>query len=152
MSGTVDETSAVTVKMKGITRSAALNGATFSSTVMLEPGYNTIEITATDHAGNQSSLKRTVVFDDQAPSLAVTSPNQDVRTNQSRLTVKGTVSDPLAAVGVAVSFDNEVYKPTVVDGAFEQTVSLAEERTYRHSRNSNERGRHIQQRAAQRHL
>src|SRR6185369_7731472 len=95
-----------------------------------EPGYNTIEITAADLAGNQSSLKRTVVFDDQVPSLAVTVPNQDIRTNQSSLTIKGMVYDALTAVGVTISKGNEIFTPPVLDGTFEQTVNFTEEKTY----------------------
>src|SRR6185369_9058962 len=95
VSGTVDETSVVTVKMKDIVQSAVMNGGAFTATITLDPGYNTTEITAADLAGNRSTVKRTVVFDDQVPSLAVTVPNQDIRTNQSSLTIKGTVSDAL---------------------------------------------------------
>jgi Concanavalin A-like lectin/glucanases superfamily/Chitobiase/beta-hexosaminidase C-terminal domain/Glucodextranase, domain B/Bacterial Ig-like domain len=130
VSGTVDKTSAVTVKIKDIVQSAVMNGEAFTATITLDPGYNTIDITATDLAGNQSSLKRTVVFDDQVPSLAVTVPNQDVRTNQSSLTIKGTVYDALTAVGVTISMDNEIFTPQVIDGTFEQVVNFTEEKTY----------------------
>ena len=130
VSGTVDKTSAVTVKIKDIVQSAVMNGGAFTATITLDPGYNTIDITAADLAGNQSSLKRTVVFDDQVPSLAVTVPNQDIRTNQSSLTIKGTVYDALTAVGVTISKDNEIFTPPVIDGSFEQAVNLTEEKTY----------------------
>jgi hypothetical protein len=130
VTGTVDETSVVTVKMKDIVQSALMNNGAFTSTISLVPGYNTIEITATDLAGNQSSLKRTVVFDDQMPSLAVTGPSQDIRTNQSSLTINGTVSDALTEVGVTISMDNQVMTLPVVDGTFEQALNFAEEKTY----------------------
>ena len=130
VSGTVDKTSVVTVQVKEMVQSAVMNGGAFTATVYLEPGYNTIVITATDLAGNQSSLKRTVVFDDQVPSLAVITPSQDIRTNQSSMIIKGTVSDPLTAVGVAISKDNETYTPPV-DGTFEQAMKFTEEKTYR---------------------
>jgi hypothetical protein len=130
VSGTVDKTSTVTVKIKDTVQSALMDGGAFTSTIILEPGYNTIEITATDLAGNLSSFKRTVVFDDQVPSLAVTVPNQDIRTNQSSLTIKGTVSDTLTAVGVTISKDNEIFTPPVVDGTFEQAVNFNDEKTY----------------------
>ncbi|MGB9080762.1 MAG: Ig-like domain-containing protein, partial [Desulfuromonadaceae bacterium] len=130
VSGTVDETSTVTVKMKDTVQSAVMNGGAFTATLILEPGYNTIEITAADLAGNQSSLKRTVVFDDQMPSLALTVPNQDIRTNQRSLTIKGTVYDALTAVGVTIRKDNEILTLPVSDGTFEQVVNFAEEKTY----------------------
>jgi hypothetical protein len=129
VSGTVDKTSTVTIKRTDIVQSAIMDGGNFSASIPLNPGYNTIEITAVDLAGNQSSLKRTVVFDDQVPSLAVTVPNQDTRTNQSSLTVQGTVSDPLTAVSVTVSMGNEIFTPPVIDGKFEQTVNFTDEKT-----------------------
>lgn len=130
VSGTVDETSTVTVKLKDILQSVLMNGGAFTSTVILEPGYNTIEIAAADLAGNRSTLKRTVIFDDQVPSLAVTVPSQDIRTNQRSLTIKGTVSDDLTEVGVTISKDNEIFTPLVIEGTFEQSVNFAEEKTY----------------------
>jgi len=130
VSGTVDKTSAVTVKRKDIVQSALMNGGAFNATVTLEPGNNTIEITATDLAGNQSSLKRTVLYDDQKPSLAITEPNQDMRTSRSGLTIKGAVNDALTTVGVTISKDNEIFTPPVIDGTFEQMVTFAAEKTY----------------------
>jgi len=130
VSGTVDKTSTVTVKRKDIVQNALMSGEAFTTTLILEPGYNTIEITATDLAGNQSSLKRTVLYDDQKPSLAITEPNQDMRTSQRGLTIKGTVNDALTSVGVTINKDNEIFTPQVIDGTFEQTVNFAAEKTY----------------------
>lgn len=130
VSGTVDETSTVMVKIKDNVQSALMNDGAFSATVILEPGYNTIEITATDLAGNRSTLKRTVVLDEQVPALAITAPSQDIRTNQRNLTITGTVSDDLTAVGVTITKDNEIFTPPVINGTFEQLVDLVEEKTY----------------------
>jgi len=130
VSGTVDETSTVTVTIKDVVQSALMNGGAFTSTVILKPGYNTIEITSADLAGNRSTLKRTVVFDDQAPSLALTAPNQDIRTNKSSLIFKGTVYDALTAVDVKICKDNETLPLPVIDGTFEQVVNFNEEKTY----------------------
>ena len=130
VSGTVDKTSVVTVKMKDTVQSALMYNGAFTATIILEPGYNTIEITGTDLAGNQSSLKRTVLYDDRKPSLAITEPNQDMRTSRSDLTIKGTVHDALTAVGVTISKDNEIFTPSVIDGTFAQTINFAAEKTY----------------------
>jgi hypothetical protein len=130
VNGTVDETSTVTVKVKDTVQSALMNGGAFTATINLDPGFNTIEIIATDLAGNRSSVKRTVIFDDQAPSLAAIAPNQDIRTNQSSLTIKGTVYDALTAVGVTITKDNETFTPKVIDGTFAQDVNFSEEKTY----------------------
>jgi hypothetical protein len=107
-----------------------MNGTDFSATVLPLPGWNTIEITATDLAGNPSSQKRSVLFDDQVPSLAITEPNQDIRTNKSSITVGGETSDPNTAVGVTIGVDGQIYTPPVVNGQFSQTVTFTEEKLY----------------------
>lgn len=130
VSGVVDKTASVTVRIRDVVQSALMDGGSFSATLVLEPGYNTIEITAVDLAGNRTSSKRTLVFDDQVPSLAVTTPNQDTRTNQRSLTIKGTVHDALTAVGVTINKDDEIFTPPVIDGTFEQMVNFTAEKTY----------------------
>jgi hypothetical protein len=130
VSGTVDETSTVTVKLGSATQAAAMNGTTFSADISLAPGTNTIEVIATDLAGNTSSQKRTVVYDDQKPSLAITQPAQDIRTNLANLTIRGTVSDPYTAVTVTIAMDGQTYTPTVVNGQFEQSVTFTAEKSY----------------------
>jgi subtilase family serine protease len=130
ITGTVNEASAVTVKLGSDIRNAVMNGTAFNASVNLSPGINTIEITATDQANNTSTQKRTVVYDDQTPSLAITVPIQDVRTNQATLLVKGTASDPYTAVTVGITMDGQTYSPSVVDGQFEQLVSFSTEKSY----------------------
>lgn len=130
VAGTVDENATVEVKIKDNVQTASMNGTSFTSTVGLDSGLNTIEVTAKDLAGNPSSQKRTVIFDDQKPSLAVTEPNQDIRTNRSSIMVKGTASDPYAAVGVTITKDTEILAPPVINGAFEQVVTFTEEKPY----------------------
>ena len=44
----------------------------FTMTIPLAYGINTIEVVATDLAGNTSSLKRTVTYDDRSPALSIT--------------------------------------------------------------------------------
>jgi hypothetical protein len=128
--GSVDETSTVTVKVKENVQSAAINGTVFSATVIPAPGWNTIEITARDLADNQSSQKRSILFDDQKPSLAVTQPDQDIRTNKSSLTISGTASDPVTAVGVTVTVDGTILTPAVIGGLFSQIVTFTDEKLY----------------------
>jgi hypothetical protein len=130
VAGTVDETSIVTVKLGNTVQTAAMNGTAFTSVVTLASGSNTIEITATDLAGNAGSQKRSVLFDDQKPSLAVTEPAQDIRTNRSSLTVSGTASDPYTAVGVTVTLGGTILTPSVVNGIFSQVVAFGAEKLY----------------------
>lgn len=128
--GSVDETSTVTVKVNDSVQSAVMNGTDFAATVVPEPGWNTIEITATDIAGNPGSQKRSVLFDDRVPSLSITEPSQDIRTNKGSLTIGGTATDPYTAVGVTVAMDGSIMTPPVVDGSFYQIVTFGEEKHY----------------------
>ncbi len=128
--GRVDETSTVTVTVKESGQTLIMNGKDFSATVLPLPRWNTIEITATDLAGNTSSQKRSVLFDDQKPSLAITAPDQDIRTNKSSLTLSGKASDPYTAVGVTVAMDGSVLAPAVIDGIFSQIVNFTDEKLY----------------------
>ncbi|MBJ6727968.1 PKD domain-containing protein [Geomesophilobacter sediminis] len=109
---------------------AALDGASFSATPNLTEGCNTLVVKVTDLAGNQSSGKRTVVYDDTKPTLAVTDPGADLRTNMNIMTIKGTVADALSSVTVTVSEGTHTYSPAVVDGSFTQQISLAETKVY----------------------
>lgn len=128
--GSVDENSTVTIRVKESVQAAAMNGAKFSATVIPEPGWNTIEVTATDLAGNTGSQKRSVLFDDQVPSLSISEPPQDIRTNKSSLSIAGTANDPYTGVGITVSVEGNILTPPVIDGTFSQVVSFAEEKLY----------------------
>jgi hypothetical protein len=71
-----------------------------------------------------------VLFDDQKPSLAITEPAQDIRTNRNSITIGGTASDPYTAVGVTIGVDGQTYTPPVVNGQFSQAVTFIEEKSY----------------------
>ncbi len=75
------------------------------------------------------TAKRTVTFDDQNPSLSVTDPAQDTKTNQANMTIKGETAD-LTAVTVTVTMDGNIYTPAVTGGLFEQPVTFTAEKTY----------------------
>ena len=132
VTGTVNESSTVAVKVNsGSPQAATISGNSFSTTVNLTSGQNTIEIIATDLAGNASnSIKRTVTYDNSAPSLAITNPSHDITTSQSSITIQGTASDTLTAVTVTVSMDGQTYTPTVTGGSFTQGISFTVAKTY----------------------
>lgn len=131
ITGTVSETSSVTVKLgSGTAQNATINGSVFSSNVNLVAGLNTITIIATDTAANTSQVVRTVTYDNTTPSLAITSPNQDITTTKNSLTISGTVSDPQTAVSVTISHDGQNYTPAVTNGAFSQQLGFAAAKTY----------------------
>lgn len=125
-----DENASVSVRFKDIVQDAAMTGQNFAASAMLDPGLNTIEITAVDAAGNRSSQKRTVFYDNSKPTLAITEPSQDIRTNQSNITIRGTITDALTAVSVILSKDGQIYTPDLLNGIFEQTLTFNAEKLY----------------------
>ena len=131
VTGTIGENSSVTVTLNsGMPQYASITGNTFTLDIVLASGVNTIEITATDTAGNTSTQKRTVTYDNTKPSLEITEPSQDTRTNLNSIIIRGNVSDTLTAVSVSVTVDGNTYTPTLTNGQFEQAVSFMEEKTY----------------------
>lgn len=109
---------------------ASLTGTTFSANPILAQGCNTLVLVATDLAGNWSSDKRSINFDDQKPTLAVTDPSADLRTSISIMSVKGTVADTLSAVTVKVISNSETFTPAVENGSFYQEVRFTQNAVY----------------------
>lgn len=93
---------------------AAVTAADFACTVDLKVGNNTIEVSATDAAGNAGLASVSVLRQTEeppppppvppAPRIAITSPGALALFNgsQSPITVQGTVDDPNATVVVTV--------------------------------------------------
>lgn len=100
-----------------------LTGGAFSKSVSLLEGTNQFVFVATDNAGLQTTVTRTVMLDTVNPALSVTSPPDDLMTNNPTLTISGTASD--AASGLVSVTINES-PVTVTDGAFSQAVTLTE--------------------------
>ena len=131
VSGTISETSVVTVTLNGGTpQTATVTGNSFSATVTLSAGLNSISVTARDLAGNTAGAVRTVTYDNTSPSLAITSPNQDVTTGQNSITINGTVSDTITATTISISFNNLTYTPAIAGGIFSQPLTIPSEGTY----------------------
>jgi hypothetical protein len=131
VSGTINETSTVSVKVNGGSpQSASISGNSFSASVNLVSGVNTIEITATDLAGNSSSAKRTVTYDGGTFTLAVIYPNQDITTRKSSIVVTGKVIDATSKVKVTINMNGRTYTPQVEDGAFRQRLSFTRAKLY----------------------
>lgn len=119
VSGTVTDQSAVTLTVNG-TSTSVTNGS-FSTSVSLLEGTNVITVVATDASGNKTTQTITVIKDSTPPTLAVTQPTSGLITNNSTLTVSGTVADStsvtLTVNGNAVSLTN---------GSFSTTINLSE--------------------------
>lgn len=117
VSGTVSDATAVAVVVNGV--SAAVSGQGFTAAVTLAEGPNSINVTATDAAGNSSTLSRPVVLDSVAPAVTVARPSGGDFTNESHLTVSGTFSD---ATAVAVKVNGA--PATVEANSFSAVVVL----------------------------
>jgi hypothetical protein len=78
MSGTVTDRTGgvpVTVAVNGqLPTSMVTSGSNFSGAVMLAPGANTLEVVATDAAGNVSRVTRSVLLDLVPPTVQITEP------------------------------------------------------------------------------
>src|SRR6266516_424050 len=121
VSGTVTDLTAVTVNVNGIPLPVDSAGA-FHGAVALSEGSNILTVTATDAAGNATSQVRTVTRDTHAPVLAVTAPANGLITNQTSVTVSGSVTDA-SAVTVAV---NGTPLTVGADRHFSGSVTLTE--------------------------
>jgi len=133
VTGTISEAATVAVSVNsGSPQTAAISGSGFSATVNLAAGVNTIDIIATDLAGNTASAKRTVTYDNSTSqfTLAVTSPAQDITTRNSTLTLRGTVVDATSRVKVTVTMNGRTYTPYVYDGAFRQRLTFTRAKLY----------------------
>ena len=133
ITGSVDD-QAATVNARvngGSATSATMDGTSFSVTVNLSSGLNTIDLTVTDQAGNSSSAKRSVKSDTTAPTLAITVPAQDISTTQGSITISGAVADSVTSATVGIKLDDLNFTPTVAaDGSFSQAITMATEKTY----------------------
>lgn len=119
VSGTVTDQTAVTVNANGVPLPVDGSGS-FTGSVPLNEGANVLTVTATDAAGNQSVVVRSVTRDTQAPVLAVTAPLDGAVINADHVTVTGTVSD---ATAVTVTANGTSL--TVTNGSFSGDVPLS---------------------------
>jgi hypothetical protein len=106
------------------------NGTDFTSTVNLVNGINTITVTATDLSGKTSQAKRTVFWDSQVPSLAITVPPQDIVTTSAVTQINGTASGITPPVTIAITCDNKIYTPVLTSGTFSQQISFSAGKQY----------------------
>jgi len=131
VAGSVSEISSITVNHAGAPVTVTVDSNNnWSATVELTTGLNTVEVVATDTAGNASvSMKRTITLDTASPSLAITSPAQDIATKQPSVTVTGTVIDD-NSITVACTVNGQTVTVPVNAGVFNCTVDFAKEGAY----------------------
>lgn len=87
------------------------NNGSFEYTVSLTRGANSITVRAMDMAGNEMSMKRSVILDDEPPVLAIQTPRDESHQNTMDIAVVGT-TDPDATLlvnGVIIELDNNLF-------------------------------------------
>lgn len=115
VSGVVSDASGLkSLTVKGQTVDPALITASgfFSKAVVLNSGANTVAIVATDNANNATTITRTITYSSSAPLLTVDTPADVSTTNQSAITVSGTVDAAATSVtvnGVAATLGSGTY-------------------------------------------
>jgi RHS repeat-associated protein len=115
IAGTVSDSFAVTVGVNG--SSVPVTDGSFSTTISLVEGMNTITIVATDAAGNKTTVTKTVRLDTVPPELTVIEPSDNFVTNDTSITVWGTITDSTGETvtvnGLNVPVDPDTFRTTV---------------------------------------
>jgi RHS repeat-associated protein len=125
VSGTASDATPVTLKVNGSPVTLNADGS-FSTSVPLAAGTNTISVVATDAATNATTVSRTLVQDRDPPTLSISTPNgvgvTTPYTNASVLAVTVTVTD---ATPTTVLMNGAPLSPDG-SGGFSGSVSLTE--------------------------
>lgn len=111
----------------GITKTATANGYTCSYTAAsaLTDGKHTFTINASDYDGNAATAKSaTITIDTVAPTLNVTTPENNLVTNQTSVVVSGVTND--ATTSPVTLKINGTTVDVGSDGSFSHTVALSE--------------------------
>lgn len=98
VSGTVSDALSGVAAVSCNGTAATVSGANFSCSLQITQGSLGVSVTATDVAGNTSSVGLTTTL--QGPKLTITSPAQLDLFNTKSITVTGTIDDPQAVVTV----------------------------------------------------
>lgn len=126
---TIDSGSKITGD--SITKTAVSGGyeCTYTPSTALADGAHTVKIDASDFDGNAATQKSvTFKVDTVPPTLSVTSPVDNLVTNNSALTVKGTTNDATSSpVKVTIkhnSNNSAVSVDVAADGSFSKALTL----------------------------
>ncbi|MCK4884158.1 MAG: hypothetical protein KAS30_04765, partial [Candidatus Diapherotrites archaeon] len=126
LEGTVDDSSinTGTLSINGIESTIPIINGVFNYPIVIQSGTNTIRLTITDSAGNNSYNEITTTLNSLLPQITITSPINNSNVNTLNQTVTGTVNDP--AVGTVEIFINNTSIGTtpVIEGQFTTEVIL----------------------------
>lgn len=116
----------------GMSYTAITNGYQFVYTPQsaLSDGSHTITINAKDNDGNvATTVTSTVVVDTTPPTLSITAPSNNLKTNNAAVTVQGTTNDATSSpVTVTVKLNSGSAAAVTVgsDGTFSKALTLVE--------------------------
>ncbi|MBI5847209.1 MAG: Ig-like domain-containing protein [Nitrospirae bacterium] len=91
--GAVVDQTATIISLLGKTVSVPGGGGTFSLTVELTEGQNSISVSATDSAGNASNEQRSITLDTTLPLVKISSPATGSYINKGTTAVSGQIAD-----------------------------------------------------------
>lgn len=128
ISGSIDETPQI-ITVAGMPAVVDYGAGTWTANIDLVAGLNTIEIIATDLAGNTSSLKRSVVLDTAKPILSISDPVQDIALNLPGVDMAGTVDDS-STIALSYALNGTITPVPVVAGNFAFNIAFINEGVY----------------------
>ena len=96
----------------------------FEVPYVLAEGVNNIVVVAIDAAGNTATVTRIITLDTRAPTLSVTTPEDNTVTRSSTIGVSG-----VTEVGATLLVNGNPVSINPSDGSFSTTVSLLSDRT-----------------------
>ncbi len=103
-----------------------LHQGQFDIDMPLQAGLNNIIVQARDHDAIAMTVIRKVIMNAQPLGVTINTPAENIITNQTSLTVNGTVSSPDAAIGNVTMTINGSSADIQPDGSFQLVVPLAE--------------------------
>src|SRR6185437_14974340 len=115
LTGTVADSISGVALVKCGSTIATVTGGSFTCSETMAVGTNSLEIQATDIAGNTGSATTSVAFV-RPPQIIITSPTDSALFNQSPINVTGTIVDPAGQVqvnGIAAPVSGNTFLATV---------------------------------------
>ena len=129
VSGTASDSEGVEMvelSLDGTTYVLATGTTSWSGTLTLAEGPNTIFARATDTAGNTATVSVAVTVDTANPTVAITSPADGADLASSSVTVSGTASDDGGVDKVELSADGTTYFLATGTTSWSGTLTFAE--------------------------
>lgn len=122
-----DDTALSKVEVKVSTGSWQLASGTtsWSKSVTLSSGSNTIYARASDSSGNTNEASVTVTYSDSAPSISISSPSTGQTFTTNSITVSGTASDDIALSKVEVKIGSGSWQLASGTTSWSKSVTLS---------------------------